>query len=133
MDVAHVQPWKQSIVTYIQPILDTVNPITTFPIRLSAPFDVASVEISMTYDNSNTTKTIGIGIDEWSGQLSDVLCFTRWDSNGAPVTWHFPRPVPVDQTYTLRMFRAGAAGLFEPQALAAYHYVVVTITLRRSP
>lgn len=86
----------------------------------------------MVYDNPSQSVVLGIGIDEWSTQLATVLCTVRYDGNGIPVTWHFPRPIPVDQTYTLRVYRVESSSMTPFSLAVDSNWVAVTITLRRA-
>lgn len=128
--VAHVQSWKQRIVTHIVPIYGTA---TSVQLRPNVAFEVSSIDVSVAgYVFSN--KILGVGVDEWQGQLGQVLCAAHVDGDSPrPVTWQFPRPIPVEQVYTIRLYEIGTGSKWITVSPNDADRIAVTITFHRAP
>lgn len=128
--VAHVQSWKQRIVNHVIPVYGAV---TSQTFQANVAFDVSSIDVSVAgYVFSN--KILGVGVAEWEGQLGKVLCATYVDGDSSKaVTWQFPRPISIDQTYTLRLYEIGSGSVWTDVSPNSADRVAVTITFHRAP
>lgn len=136
VSVAHVQSWKQKYVVRIQPMYG----VSTITFRPSVPFDVSSVDVSASARLATTGGLLAVGIDEWDGALGKVLATVvaagaspAAGESSNPIRHQFPRPLPIDQTYTLRWYSASTGSQWAAYTAAGTDQLQVTLTFHRAP